>query len=88
MQIVPIVGRTGEETESEPGESQDMLPRATGTETARPRRRPDRCGVERLLAADPGAFVAAPTAFHGRCETLTHLPAPGPAAKQAFNRVA
>jgi hypothetical protein len=34
---------------------------------------PRRCGVERLLAADPGAFVAAPTAVHGRCETFSLL---------------
>ena len=52
------------EKESRPGESQNMLPRATGTE-----RRRDPAGaqiVERLLAGDPDAFVAAPTAVHGR----------------------
>jgi hypothetical protein len=40
--------------------------------------------MERLLAADPDAFDAAPTAIHERCETLKHLPAPGIGGQPSF----
>lgn len=73
VQIVLIVGAREKGSRPGRGESQDMLPRATATETARrPRRRPDRSAVERLLAANPDAVIAVPTA-----RPCTDVDAPG-----------
>ena len=82
MQIVPIVGRRDEgiRTGGIAGYAAESDGHRDGeTPPAHPSR------VERLLAADPDAFVAAPRALR---DVDAHCRRPGPAANQAFNRLA